>query len=361
MFEIIGNLHLHTTASDGTGSHDQVASAAAQAGLDFIIYTDHNVAVSGLEGWYCDPASGNEVLRLMGQEVNDEALPQEHSHLLCFFVEDDLQPIAADPQRLIDTVRERGGLCFLAHPLERPGYNGSRGVVNVYPWRHWHVSGYTGLELWNTMTDVKQQLRDIPRGILGAYLPPWTVTAPFPETLAKWDQLLATGQKVVAIGNSDAHAMYFTLYKVLRRTVFPYYYLFRAVNTHLFLDEPLAREPGLARRQISVALQAGHCFVGYDLIGSSRGFSFTAASGDQQAIMGDTLVLRSAATLQVVSPQPAQLRLLKDGRLLTEVRGQSLNWTTREPGVYRMELYRRYWGWQRGWVFSNPIYIRADA
>lgn len=357
MFEIVGNLHLHTTASDGTGSHDQVAAAAAQAGLDFIIYTDHNVAVNGLEGWYRDPATGNELLRLMGQEVNDESLAPEHSHLLCYFVEDELQQIAADPQRLIDTVLERGGLCFLAHPMERPGYNGSHGAVNTYPWRHWHVSGFTGIELWNAMTDVKQQLRSIPRGLLGAYLPPWTMTAPFPETLAKWDQLLAAGQKVVAIGNSDAHAMRFTLYKVLRRTVFPYHYLFRAVNTHLLLAEPLAREPGSARRQIYQALLAGHCFVGYDMIESPRGFSFTATSGDRQAVMGDTLLLHGSAKLQVASPRPAQLRLLKDGRLVAEVWGQTLTWSTREPGVYRVEVYRRFWGWQRGWIFSNPIYI----
>ena len=359
MFEIVGNLHLHTTASDGTGTHDQVAAAAAQAGLDFIVYTDHNIAVNGLEGWYRDPATGREVLRLMGQEVNDENLPQEHSHLLCYFVADELEQVAADPQRLIDTVLERGGLCFLAHPLERPGYNGSQGAVHVYPWRHWHVSGFTGLELWNAMTDIKQQLRTIPRGLLGAYLPLWTVTAPFPETLAKWDELLAAGQKVVAIGNSDAHAMRFTLYKVLRRTVFPYHYLFRAVNTHLLLTEPLARETNLARRQIYEALQVGHCFVGYDLLGSPRGFNFTATSGDRQVMMGDTLVLHGTATLQVSSPRPAQLRLLKDGRLVAEARGQTLSWSTAEPGVYRVEAYRRFWGWQRGWVFSNPIYVRA--
>lgn len=354
MPEIIGNLHLHTIASDGTGTHDKVASAAAQAGLDFLIYTDHNIAVSGVEGWYRDPDTGREILRLMGQEVNDQDDEPEHSHLLCYFVTDDLQRLASDPQGLIDTVVERGGVCFLAHPLERPGY--SRQANQTYPWRHWAVSGYTGIELWNSMTDVKWQLRTLPRGIIGGYLPNLVLTAPFPEVLAKWDNLLANGQKVVAIGNSDAHAMSFSV-GPLRRTIFPYKYLFRAVNTHLLLTEALERDVSLARRQIGETLGAGHCFVSYDLLSSSRGFSFTATSGDERVIMGDTLSLQELATLNVCSPQRAKLRLLKDGQPVVQTDGWQLTWQTTEPGVYRVEAYRRFWGWLRGWVFSNPIYI----
>lgn len=360
MIELVGNMHLHTTASDGSGSHDEVAAAAVRAGLDFIIYTDHNVAVKGVEGWYRDRDTGRDLLRLMGQEVNDEAEAPEHSHLLCYFVDDELQTVAPDPQRLIDTVTRRGGLCFLAHPLEQPGYNGHRGDTGYYPWRHWEVSGYTGIELWNAMTDIKRQFRTVPRALLGAYLPPWSIIAPFPETLARWDALLASGRKVVAIGNSDAHAMRFTLYKVLRRTVFPYDHLFRAVNTHLLVDRPLDRDIGRARAQLYQALAGGHCFVGYDLIGSTRGFNFTAACGDRQVIMGETLLLKNEATLRVTSPLPAKLRLLKDGRPVAESHASELTWSVTEPGIYRVEAYRRYWGWQRGWVFANPIYVVSE-
>jgi hypothetical protein len=272
-------------------------------------------------------------------------------------VDDDLQAVAPDPQRLIDTVIKQDGLCFLAHPLEQPGYNGSRGDTGLYPWLHWDVSGFTGIELWNSMSDIKRQLRTIPRGLLGAYLPPWTITAPFPEMLARWDELLATGRKVVAIGNSDAHAMRFTLYKLLRRTIHPYEYLFQAVNTHLLLDQPLNRDIDQARRQIHRALASGHCFIGYDLVGPTRGFIFAGASGNRQALMGDTLVLQRRATLRVATPRPAWLRLLKDGRPIAESRARQLSWQTTEPGVYRVEAYRRHWGWQRGWVFTNPIYL----
>lgn len=352
MPEIVGNLHLHTTASDGTGSHAEVAAAAARAGLDFIVYTDHNIAVAGMEGWWQD-SHGRELLRLMGQEINDQQLVPEYNHLLCHFVADDLNHIAADPQQLIDAINARGGLTFLAHPLERPGMGAA---AEMYPWLSWDISGYTGIELWNTMTDVKWQLRTKVRAVIGAYLPQLVLTAPFPELLAKWDELLSTGQKVVAIGNSDAHAMSFSL-GPLRRMIYSYEFLFRSVNTHLLLAEPLSREVGQARNQIIQALKSGHCFVSNDLLASSRGFSFTGSSGGIQAIMGDSLKLQQTVTLHINSPLSARLRLLHQGRLVAETTGRELTWQSTEPGVYRVEAYRPYWGWQRGWVFTNPIYV----
>ncbi len=353
MPEIVGNLHLHTTASDGTGTHDEVALAAIQAGLDFIIYTDHNAWLDDIEGWYQSPGNGRKILRLMGQEVNDIKLKPECNHLLCYPASYDLQHVASNPQRLIDTVIASDGVCFLAHPLERPGYS-----KEVYLWVNWEVSGFTGLEIWNAMTDVKWQLRTKPRGVIGAYLPNLVLSSPFPEVLAKWDELLAAGQKVVGIGASDAHAISYSL-GPLRRTVYPYEYILRSVNTHLLLAEALAANLSQAPRQICQALKLGHCFASNDLVASSRGFSFTAASGNRQVIMGDSLLLQKSANLCISSPQPARLRLLKDGQLITETKGRRLTWQTDEPGVYRVEAYRRFWGWQRGWVFTNPIYIIA--
>ena len=353
MPEIVGNLHLHTTTSDGTADHNEVAAAAARAGLDFIFYTDHNTWRDGIEGWYHPPGGDREILRLMGQEVNDQDLRRECNHLLCYFVQQDLQAVAANPQQLIDTVIEAGGLCFLAHPFERPGI---AGPDDTYPWVSWEVAGFTGIELWNTMSEVKWQLRTLLRAIVGAYVPQWVLSAPFSEVLAKWDALLATGQKVVAIGNADAHAIVYTKGPI-RHCIYPYEHVFGAINTHLVLDQPLSRDINQARRQIYDALKLGHCFVGYDLPASTRGFAFTAASGANRVIIGDTLTLQNAATLSVTSPQPARLRLLHNGRPITEVKGQTLQWQTTTPGIYRVEAYRRYWGQWRGWVFTNPIYL----
>src|SRR5574341_1149335 len=36
-----GVFHVHTSRSDGTGTPDEIAAAAAHAGLQFVIFTDH--------------------------------------------------------------------------------------------------------------------------------------------------------------------------------------------------------------------------------------------------------------------------------------------------------------------------------
>lgn len=347
MWEIVGNLHLHTDLSDGAASHEAVAAAARQAGLDFIIYTDHNTTRPEKAGWY------QELLCLMGQEIHDTRVEPSVSHLLGYMLTDDLQHLADQPQRLIDTIAERGGLSFLAHPLERPGF---RPEYRAIPWQHWPVSGYTGLELWNAMSEIKWRLRSLPRGIAGAYLPAWVLTGPFPETLSLWDELLAKGDKIVAIGGADAHGKSYRL-GPLNRVIYPYAYLFRAVNTHLLLPEPLARDLKRAGQQIRAALAGGHCFVGCGLDGSPRGFRFTAISGGQKAMMGDSLAWSGSAMLQAVSPRRARIRLLRNGRSIAETTGRALLKHITEPGIYRVEAYRRRWGQWRGWVFTNPIYI----
>ena len=56
---------------------------------------------------------------------------------------------------------------------------------------------------------------------------------------------------------------------------------------------------------------------------------------------------------------PAECRLLKDGEMLrASDKRTSFAQAISEPGVYRVEAYLRYKGRRRGWIFSNPIYIR---
>lgn len=354
MPELVGNLHLHTTTSDGTKSHDEVAAIAVRAGLDYIIYTDHNIALDGVSPWYSDPDTGRSLLRLMGQEINDPRETPEHSHLLCYLATDDFSDSVSDAQHLIDAVNQRGGLTFLAHPLERPGP--STADITI-PWRHWDVTGFTGIELWNAMSDTKWQLRSFLRAIIGAYWPAMTLTAPFPELLAQWDRLTAGGHKVVAVGSSDAHGMTFAL-GPLRSTIYPYEFLFKAINTHLILSAPLADDITMLRQQVHTALGEGHCFVAYDLIGSARGFTFNALSDGLRYEMGSSLIMGDApVVLQVASPLTAHLRLLKDGHVIQRTTRRHLTHTITEPGVYRVEAYRRYLGLLRGWVYTNPIYV----
>ncbi len=355
-FEIVGNFHLHTDQSDGVGTHQEVARAAAEAGLDVIMYTDHNLWVAGKEGWYTHPERSQEVLLLMGEEVHDEERSPEANHYLCLGAERGMGEYAPQPQALINAVNQYGGVGFIAHPLERAAPLFGEPEL---PWLDWEVTGFTGIELWNYMSEFKIYLFSKPVAVLAAYFPSLFISGPLQETLTLWDDLIRNGQRVVGIGGADAHARVYSL-GPLRQAIFPYQYLFKAVNTHLLLDTPLSRDLTTAKAQVLNALRAGHAFVAYDLAGDSRGFYFTASSQAGSAWMGDEIRLDGPLTLRVRSPLPAHLRLLKGGREIARAWGHELSYETHEPGVFRAEAYRRYRARRRGWVFSNPIYVRSS-
>jgi hypothetical protein len=195
-------------------------------------------------------------------------------------------------------------------------------------------------------------------GAFYAFFPALVAHQPISATIAKWDELLAQGQRVVAIGGSDAHALHLNLGPI-SRVIYPYEFHFRAVNTHVLLAEPLSGDVHTDRKLIYDALGQGHCFIGYDLPAPTRGFTFTAQGLEKNAIMGDELPAKNGVTLQVKLPSPAEMRLLKDGQVIQTWKNKlSGAHITTEPGVFRVEVYRRHLGKLRGWIYSNPIYVR---
>ncbi len=342
-----GNLHMHTPLSDGTKGHRELGKIAAEAGLDFIVITDHNAYRQGLDAFV------DGTLVLVGEEIHDPERKPQSSHTLCFAIQEDVAAYGADPQSLIDAVTAQGGFTFLAHPFERE-------VAEFLPepnisWRDWGVEGYAGIELWNYMSEFKSVLRNKVHALLYAYVPDLAIVGPYSETLRKWDQLLAE-RHVAVLGGSDAHG---TVYKLgpLSRAVQPYDYLFRCINTHLLSEDPLHLDLEHDRAVVYEALRLGRGFVGYERLGEVAGFSFWACSGSDEATMGESLAFHGRVELRVSVPERARLRLLRNGKVLAETVGRRLVAMNHNPGVYRIEAYRRYAGRERGWIFGNPIYV----
>jgi hypothetical protein len=352
MHELVINLHMHTYYSDGFGTHAEIAKAALQTGLDAVIVTDHNVYVNGPEGYYQE--GNRRVLLLVSEEIHDQARMPQKNHLLAIGAGKELAPLAPDPQRLIDGVRQAGGLSFLAHIVDPAAPAVKQDDIS---WVDWQVNGYTGIELWNGFSEFKAHLKNILHVLYYAFNPRRVAHGPLPEALQKWDELLASGRRVAAIGGSDAHALPGKL-GPLRRTIFPYTYHFRAVNTHLFTPAPLSGDVTEDRRMIREALGRGRAFIGYDLPSPTRGFRFTAQGKDGTAWMGEEISARNGITLQVRLPRPVDGRLIKDGKpVKTWQNRETLTHITSEPGVYRVEAYINYLGRKRGWIYSNPIYV----
>jgi hypothetical protein len=344
-YEYTGNIHMHTRSSDGSGTHAELAQAAQMAGLDFLIVTDHNILIRSAEGRY------GSVLMLIGEEVHDPDRNPEGNHLLCLGIQKEVTRWRKDPQLLIQAVVGQGGLAFLAHPDERSTHF----LPKRFPWHNWEVTGYTGIELWNYLSEFRGYASNLVRALLIAKAPFLLTTGPLPETLERWDQL--TRQRpIVALGGSDAHAFSVRL-GPWNFTILPYELCFRAVNTHILVPEPLTGEITHDRALILDALRQGHCWIGYDLLATTIGFRFLARQPSASAIMGDTLPAGERTSFEVYLPRPGLIRLLRDGQIIASAYDRELCFTSGQPGVYRVEVYRRAWGRRRGWIFSNPIYV----
>lgn len=353
MHEIIVNLHMHTRYSDGSGTHKDIAEAAMQTGLDAVIVTDHNVLVQGVEGYY--RFGTTRVLLLVGQEVHDQDRDPQKNHLLVFNANRDLSALADDPQSLINGVREAGGICFIAHPRdpEAPAFH-----ETDISWEDWTVQNFTGIELWNGLSELKTVVPTKLHGAFYAFFPKFIGHHPILEVLQRWDDLMANGNRIVAIGGSDAHALDLHMGPI-HRIIFPYAFHFKTVNTHVFVPEPLSGDVSADKKMIYAAIAAGRCFVAYDLPAPTRGFTFKAKGLEKSVIMGEEISVKGGVTLQAHVPEPAEIRLIKDGKQIgVWKKNHACTYTATEPGVYRVEVYRNYLGKKRGWIYSNPIYVR---
>lgn len=359
-FEYVGNMHMHTPYSDGELYHDEIAQAAQRAKLDFIIVTDHNIYLEGVEGYYGNADDGH-VLVLSGEEVHDRSRLPQCNHLLVYNVGQEMTQFADDPQRLIDEVDKQRGLSFLAHPRDRsiewlsPYADGMK-----IEWEDWDVRGYTGLEIWNTMAVWKDAMSSVRAARQALFRPEEVITAPRQATLAKWDELLATGRRVVGIGNSDAHGSWINL-GFFKHCIFPYDFLFQCVNTHILTPTQFSGRLDFDSQMIYEALGNGRCFIGLDLAGDTRGFRFSAQGEDGSAEMGGEIRLGTAVTLQAKAPARATIKIIRHGEVVAEQTDtEALVHTARQAGAYRAEVWREVDGIWRCWILSNPIYIQEN-
>ena len=62
--------------------------------------------------------------------------------------------------------------------------------------------------------------------------------------------------------------------------------------------------------------------------------------------------------IDVESPLPGQVRLLRDGKEVARATGNRLSYPVEQAGVYRAEVWLELGGEWRAWVYSNPVYLR---
>ncbi len=347
MYCYAGNVHIHSLYSDGSGSIKQIAAAAAEAGLNFIVVTDHETLQGLPEESYIDA-----VAVLVGVELN-----RQHSHYLALGLSRMVEPDHENPQLVIERVRQAGAIGFLAHPFEK----GSRYIEKgrAYPWKTWPVFNFDGIEIWNYSSHWRGRHPSLFKTLYYFFFNRnAAMDGPPAGLLELWDCYTGAGHKVSAIGGSDAHAFPYRL-GPFTINLFPYLYLFSTINTYILTDRKLSGDYKKAKAQIMSALRDGRSYISFDRLHSGAGFKFFGKTGRGELHIGASSHPDEAVIFNIEAPvSRSVLRLFHNGRLLAEKQGPSLSVEAKVAGAYRVEVYfKPRFGRPRPWIYSNPIYI----
>jgi hypothetical protein len=352
LYDYTGVIHVHSVYSfDGRISVPDILDAARANGIDFIMLTDHSnmrAKEEGFEGW-----RGNTLL-VIGQEI-----APRFNHYLAFQIN---EPVVVtedepdiDPQIYMNHVHERGGIGFIAHP----DHEGTKLFhVKHYPWINWTVTGYTGMGIWDFMTDWQSTLNGYIKALFSFFFPAFFLRGPKKETLQRWDQL-NKNSKVIGIGELDNHD---TMKKLmgLNFSVFPFNKAFKLVRTHVMTEEPFTRDDKRDIELIISALKRGRVYVAQEYYRETKGFSFILRDNHRSATMGDDFMLNGEACLTAVLPATAKVRIIRDGTLYREEITHNLTCSINQEGVYRVEAYLKIFGKYLPWIFSNHIYVKRS-
>jgi hypothetical protein len=347
MYEYIGALHMHSIFSDGSGKVEEIAGFADEVGLDFIALTDHNTLRAlkeGYEKWY------GKTLLLVGCEINDK---ENKNHYLAFNI-NETYSTRMSAKEYVRKIKDAGGIGFLAHPHEKRTHMAEH---PPYPWTEWSTKDFTGIEIWNHMSEWMENLTE--ENKYRSFLHPLkTIEGPPTETLKIWDELNQE-RKVVGIGGVDAHAHKYNILGFLEVEVFPYKVLFKSIRTHILADKKIRKDNSTsgieaAKEIIYKTLEEGRCFIANDYHADSTGFQFYAESGTKKYYMGESPELSPEINIFVELPvDKAEIRIMRNGKLHSKTEAGKLEIKIKSRGVYRVEVYHN----SNAWIFSNPIRI----
>lgn len=339
--ECVGALHVHSHYSDGSGSLERIIETAKEAGLDFVVLSDHDTLAARREGW----EGSHDGLRVL---VATEITPARQGHVVAMNVTRCAAFAAGHNRATLDAVRDQGGYAIIAHPMgkRKPSLR-----INQEPWYDWDHPAVRGMEVWS-------YLHDWVDGVVWWRLPFaydfWKhperrVAGPDPRVLRQWDRL-GRHRRVAGLGGLDCHARRVPLAGV---EIFPYATMFRALRNHLFVPEERWQDDAIGG--LWEAHAEGRGFLSHDILADGRGARYVATTPDGREVqMGEEAALVAGTRLSLRLPVPAEVRWIVDGDCRLSEKVDSLDLDVSSPGVYRFEA--RLNG--APWLFTNPVYLR---
>lgn len=163
-----GNLHTHTTCSDGTRPPEEVIADYEARGYDFLAISDHDVLVE-LDGYQQD----TRLTLIHAVEVTANG-----PHILQVNATNEIEP-KENRQWIVDEINKQEAVCVLNHP------NWGTNFIHFRQELLESLDGYHGIEIYNGV------IQRLPGSALGT---------------DRWDQLLAAGRTVWGFAHDDSHS-----------------------------------------------------------------------------------------------------------------------------------------------------------
>jgi hypothetical protein len=167
-----GNLHTHTTESDGELSPQKACARYREGGYSFLALTDHNRITDARD------FDTDGFVTILGGEYGGPGSPSDHTyHIVVIGVKPDWARPEGGAQEVIDAANKAGGFASLAHP-----YWSGLHTEDVLALRR-----HLAVEVFNYTC-----YRGIGKGNSAIY----------------WDVMLAQGVPALGLGVDDSHGHY---------------------------------------------------------------------------------------------------------------------------------------------------------
>jgi hypothetical protein len=351
----VGAIHIHTNRSDGSGSVEEVAAAAARAGLDFIILTDHGDGTRPPD----PPRYFSGVLVIDAVELSSS-----DGHYIAIGIQQSPFPLRGEARDIVEDVKRLGGFGIVAHPHSAK--------ANLQ-WHEWDAP-FDALEWLNADTEWRDEgSAQLARALLRYPFRTAETLASLldrpNDTLAKWDDLLRR-RRVVALAGLDAHARVgwrdddANGYRSGWFVRIPSYEAsLRTFTTRIEVKSPRSPDPIAGAAEILAGLKAGRVYSSIDALATPAEIHFTATDGVLTATQGETFEPHGGRFLFLArtnAPDGGTIILRQDGRSVAQAPLPLLEFESREEGTYRAEVHLQGAPGEPPipWIVSNPIYIR---
>jgi hypothetical protein len=366
---IPGIFHVHTSRSDGLSGPDEIAAAAARAGLKFVVFTDHGDATRTPD----PPQYRSGVLCLDGVEVSTTG-----GHYIAIDMPAAPYPLGGDPRDVVEDVRRLGGFGIAAHPdspkpqlrwREWTAPVDAIEIVNLdTSWRQWAQQANAPADQTAGASRRWPARRRLLAALAGYPFRPAETIGSLVQTdgvMSQW-AALASRRRVVMLAGADAHAKLGLRADPADSSFvlpFPgYESSFRTMSVHVAADRPLTDNAATDAALLTRAIRAGHLYTALDSVATPPSLELTATNSRGAARAGDELAAGGPVTLHVRSNAPAAFTtIVWNGSTVLSPDHHEQDFTVGAPdgpGVYWVEVRSSNRTPDVAWLTSNPVYVR---